>query len=141
TPPVITGEKMDPEWNGAVLDLEQKIIPATTVITPAFGVTDASIKPIDGVNSLQETWKVHGAPAVFPTIVLRSFNTDLMVQQTSELSIVPEGQAYTFGTLDLDLQDRKIDSEHVLRQVDKVAALPGSFNTYTTQMFTFPGIL
>jgi hypothetical protein len=141
SPPVLTGEKIDAEWNGAVLDLEQKIVPKATVIAPVFGVTDASIKPIDGVNSLQETWKVHAAPAAFPTITLRAYNTDLLIQQYSELSIVPMGQAYAFDTLDLDLQDRKIDSQHVLRQVDKVTQLPNSFSSYTTQMFTFPGIL
>ena len=29
SPPVITGQKVDPQWNGAVLNLEQKIVPAS----------------------------------------------------------------------------------------------------------------
>ena len=62
---MITGQKVDPQWNGAVLSLEQKIVPASTVITQPFGTTDANLKPIDGTNALQETWKVPGA--TFPT--------------------------------------------------------------------------
>ena len=77
----------------------------------------------------------------FPVVTLWSYNTDLLTQQRSEFSIIPEGQTYTFGTLDLDRQDRKIDAVHSLRQVDKIDALPTSYNTYTTQMITFPGIL
>ena len=141
TPPVITGQKIDPEWNGAVLDLEQKIVPADTVITPVFGVTDAQIKPIDGVNALQETWKVHATPAAFPTIATNRYDADLNWGITTTQSILPVGAGLSLGTWDIDYEDKPIDSKHILRRVENVTSNPSSFNTYTTSMFTFPGIL
>jgi hypothetical protein len=141
SPPTITGEKIDPQWNGAVLDLEQKIVPASTVITPVYGTTDASIKPIDGTNSLQEKWKTHASPAAFPIILTRSFDVDLQVEVQTTREIVQQGSSYTPAALDLDYKSSPIDSAHSLRQVDKVAALPGSYNTYTTQSFEFPALL
>jgi len=138
SPPVITGEKIDPQWNGAVLDLEQKIVPANTVITPVFGTTDASIKPIDGVNSLQETWKVHGT---FPSLVLRKWDSNLRSEITTQLAIVAEGTAYVADATDLDYEDRQIDSVHSLRRTDRCAVVPSVATEFSTQMFTFPAIL
>jgi hypothetical protein len=139
SPPVLVGEKVDPQWNGAVLDLEQKIVPANTVITQPFGTTDASLKPIDGTNALQETWKVAGA--TFPTILVRKFDAELQMEVQSYQSIVAQGSAYTPATYDLDYEERYIDSKHSLRRVDNTGSLPASFNTWTTTMFTYPGIL
>jgi hypothetical protein len=142
TPPVITGEKIDPQWNGALLDLEQKIVPANTVISQPFGTTDASKKPIDGTNALQETWKTHAqGPAVFPTITLRKWDPEVAMEVYTQQSIIPMGTSYTPGSWDLDYEDRVIDSTHVLRRIDFTGNQPPQFSTYTTSMFTFPGIL
>jgi hypothetical protein len=119
--------------------LEQKVVPASTVITQPFGTTDASLKPIDGTNALQETWKIGGS--TFPTITLRKFDSELQAQVYTEQTIVTEGAGYSPGSLDLDYEDRYIDDAHMLRRVDKVTGLPASFSTWTTSMFTFPGIL
>ena len=139
TPPVITGHKVDPQWNGAVLDLEQKIVPASATITQPFGTTDASIKPIDGTNSLQETWK--DPDATFPTITVRKFDSELQAPVITTQTIVAQGNVYTPVTYDLDWEERVIDAVHTLRRVDNTGGVPASFNTYTTSMFTFPGIL
>jgi hypothetical protein len=88
--PVLVGEKVDPQWNGAVLDLEQKIVPASTVVTQTFGTTDASIKPIDGTNALQETWKTHTADV--PTLMLRKWDADLQQEVQEYLEVVGQGR-------------------------------------------------
>jgi hypothetical protein len=138
SPPVITGSKIDPQWNGATLNLEQKIVPAATVITQPFGTTDATIKPIDGTNALQETWKVPGA--VFPAIMLRKYDADLGGEIQEYLQIVPQGAAYVADPSDIDHEDRQIDAVHSLRRTERLPALT-SYQTRTTQMITFPGIL
>jgi len=140
SPPVITGQKIDPQWNGAVLDLEQKIVPASTTITSVFGTTDASIKPIDGTNALQETWKVHGTPAAFPQIVLKKFDANLQQEVWTYLNVVAQGAAFTDTGTIVDYEDRQIDAVHSLRRVDRAAALV-TYGTYTTRQFTFPAIL
>jgi hypothetical protein len=139
TPPVITGQKVDPQWNGAVLSLEQKIVPATTVITQPFGTTDASLKPIDGTNALQETWKVPGA--VFPTITLRKWDPELQNETYTTQTVVAQGSTYSPIVWDIDYEERQIDAVHSLRKVENSNGLPAAFDTYTTSMFTFPGIL
>jgi hypothetical protein len=139
SPPVITGQKIDPQWNGTTLNLEQKIVSAATVISQPFGTTDASIKPIDGVNALQETWK--DVDGVFPTIRLRKFDVELQNETVTVQTIVPQGTAYVPGGSDLDYQDKAIDAVHSLRQVETPVGTPASFTTYTTSMFTFPGVL
>jgi hypothetical protein len=142
TPAVLVGQKIDPQWNGAVLDLEQKIVPANTVITPVFGTTDASIKPIDGTNALQETWKTHASPAAFPNITFRRFDADLQSAVVTAQQIVPAGSVYTPpSTGVVDWEEKYIDAMHVLRRVEYVEATPATFQTYTTQSITFPGIL
>jgi hypothetical protein len=139
TPPVITGQKVDPQWNGALLDLEQKIVPAGTVISQPFGTTDASKKPIDGTVSLQETWKLH--TGAFPSICTRSYDSELQWEVQTYQTIVQQGSNYTPTTYDLDYEERPIDSVHSLRRVTNTFSLPAQFNTYATSMFTFPGLL
>ena len=138
TPPVITGQKIDPQWNGAIVNLEQKIVPANTTITQAFGTTDASIKPIDGTNALQETWKAVGA--TFPAIVLRKFDAELQQQVQEYLQIVPQGSAYVADPDDIDYEDKQIDAVHSMRRTERAPVL-ATYTTYTTQMITFPAIL
>jgi hypothetical protein len=138
TPPVITGQKVDPQWNGAVLNLEQKIVPASTVITQPFGTTDASIKPIDGTNALQETWKIGGAS--FPTIILRKFDENLAQTVDSYMQIVAQGAPYVADATDIDYEDKPIDAVHSLRRTTRAPAL-ATYTTYTTQMISFPAIL
>jgi hypothetical protein len=139
TPPVITGQKVDPQWNGAVLSLEQKIVPASTVITQPFGTTDANLKPIDGTNALQETWKVPGA--TFPTIVTRNFDADLQQRVDTYQTIVPAQDLFTPVDGNIDYEEKVIDAVHTLRRVNSCGAAIPSFNTTTTQAYTFPGIL
>jgi hypothetical protein len=142
SPPVITGQKIDPQWNGATLNLEQKIVPAATDIVQPFGMTDASIKPVDGTNALQETWKVDATPADFPLITLHNFDPELSTNVKTEVQIVSQGSAYTpASNLVLDWEDRKIDAKHTQRAVNFVSALPASYTTMTTQQITFPSIL
>src|SRR5580765_975719 len=135
TPAVLVGQKVDPQWNGAVLDLEQKIVPANTVITQVFGTTDASIKPIDGTNSLQEVWKTHAqSPAAFPSILTKSFDADLQRDVFRYQSIVAVGDTYVpTATGVVDWEEKPIDAVHKLRITDLLDASPVTFNTYTTQ--------
>jgi hypothetical protein len=140
TPPILIGQKIDPQWNGAVLDLEQKIVPASTIITPIFGTTDASIKPIDGTNALQETWKVHGT---FPTLYHRAFDPDLGVQTITIQTIVAAGSSIDgeLTTQTVDFEDKPIDAVHTLRKRIEPTTGIATYNEYTTSVFTFPGIL
>jgi hypothetical protein len=139
TPPIITGSKVDPQFNGTVVNLEQKIVPANTVLTQAFGTTDASIKPLDGTNAIQETWK--DPDATFPSVGLLSWDSQICASVWTYQTIVPQGSGYAVGPYDLEYEDRYIDAKHSLRRVITPTVLPGAFNTYTTSMFTFPGVL
>jgi hypothetical protein len=139
SPPVITGSKVDPQWNGATLNLEQKIVPATTVISQPFGTTYATIKPFDGRNALQETW--NDAVGVFPTIPTYSWDSELQNRVYTVQTIEPVGDVYTPITYDVDFDEKPIDAVHKLRRVVRVSGVPGGFSTWTTSMFTFPGIL
>ena len=76
------------EWGD--LNLEQKIVPANTVITQPFGTTDVNLKPIDGANALQEKWK--DADGVFPVIMLRKYDTELAEEIQEYLQIVAQGR-------------------------------------------------
>jgi hypothetical protein len=140
SPPVLTARRIDPQWNGAELLQEQKIVPASTAdITQVFGMTDASIKPIDGVNAIQETWnKVETA---FPKVKYQRFDADLQTIVTTEQSVEPVGSNYTAVDLDVDFDEKYIDALHKLRRVDRVDATPAVFSTWTTQSITFPGLL
>ena len=139
TTPVIKGQKIDPQWNGAVLDLHQTIVPANTTVMQVFGLTDASIKPIDGVNAVQETWSTSAAG--FPAVSYRRFDADLQAIVRTDQTIVPQGSVYSPIDLDVDFDEKYIDALHVLRRVDRVAATPPAFSTNSTINFTFPGIL
>jgi hypothetical protein len=139
TPPVLSGQKIDPEWNGAVLSLEQKIVPASTTLTAAFGTTDASVKPVDGINALQETWKQ--ATATFPKITLRAYDTEMQSEVLTDITIVGQGGPYSPTNLTLDYDERKIDAVHSTRIVNRTANIPPGYSTYETQMITYPAIL
>ena len=139
TPAVLVGKRIDPEWNGAVLEQEQRIVPATTGIAQTFGMTDVNVKPIDGTNSLRETWLVSAAG--IPAISFKRFDTDLQSIVTTEQTIVPHGSVYTPVDLDVDFEEKYVDALHTLRRVDRVANTPATFNSYTTQTITFPGLL
>jgi len=142
TPAVLLGQKIDPQWNGAFLDLEQKIVPANTNISQVFGTTDVNLKPIDGTNALQEKWKLHAGLTVFPgASPLFEFNTDLQTPIYTTQTIVPLGDIYTVGTYDLEFEERYIDAVHKLRRVSTLNAFPASFDVYVTREFTFPGLL
>ena len=140
SPPVLTARRIDPQWNGAELLQEQRIVPASTAdITQVFGMTDASIKPIDGVSAIQETWnKVETA---FPSVKYQRFDADLQSIVTTEQSVVQVGSNYTPVDLDVDFDEKYIDALHKLRRVDRVDATPVTFTTATTQSVTYPGLL
>ena len=138
TPPVITGEKIDPQWNGATLNVEQRIVPVATNISQGFGTTDINSKPIDGTSELQTK---EYCPGGFPTIIVRKFDAEVQTEVYTTQSVVQQGSPYTATSLDLDYEERVIDAVHSLRRTDRVSSMPGAFNTYTTSMFTFPGIL
>jgi hypothetical protein len=142
TPAVLVGQKVDPQWNGATLDLEQKIVPANTNISQPFGTTDVSLKPIDGTNALQEKWKLHAGAAAFPVAALIiDYNTDLQTTVATTQSVVAIGDIYTPGTYDLEFEERYIDAVHKLRRVSALQNYPASFDAYVTREFTFPGLL
>jgi hypothetical protein len=139
SPPVLTARRIDPQWNGAELLQEQKIVPASADITQVFGMTDASIKPIDGVKAVQETWnKVDPA---FPKVKYHRFDADLQTVVTTEQSVEAVGSVYTPVVNDVDFDEKYIDALHLLRRVDRVDATPATFTTYTTQSITYPGLL
>ena len=140
SPPVLTARRIDPQWNGAELLQEQRIVPASTAdITQVFGMTDASIKPIDGVNAIQETW--NKVEAAFPKVKYQRFDADLQAIVTTEQSVEAAGSNYTAVDLDVDFDEKYIDALHKLRRVDRVDVTPVQFDTYTTQSITFPGLL
>jgi hypothetical protein len=143
TPPVITGMKYDPQWNGSRVIQTQRVVAAGTKVTQVFGMTDAVVRPIDANNALQETWSVDATPAAFPTVSYREFNPDLQANVTTDQSIVAVSDQYTYVNYDLEMEEHYIDALHKLRRVSKLStgAVPATYNVYTTQQFTFPGIL
>src|SRR4029077_7958137 len=142
TPAVLVGQKVDPQWNGATLDLEQKVVPAGTNISQPFGTTDVSIKPIDGTNALQEKWKLHAGQSTFPGAApFIEFNSDLQSTTYTYRSIVPISDVYAIGTYDLEFDEQYIDSVHKLRRVSSIYTYPTTFDVFVTREFTFPGLL
>ena len=140
SPPVLAARRIDPQWNGAELLQEQRIVAASTAdITQVFGMTDASIKPIDGVSAIQETW--NKVEAAFPKVKYQRFDADLQSVVTTEQSVEAVGSNYTAVDLDVDFDEKYVDALHKLRRVDRVDATPATFNTVTTQSITFPGLL
>ena len=115
SPPVLTARRIDPQWNGAELLQEQRIVAASTAdITQVFGMTDANIKPIDGVSAIQETWnKVETA---FPKVKYQRFDADLQSIVTTEQSVEPVGSNYTAVDLDVDFDEKYIDALHKLEK-------------------------
>jgi hypothetical protein len=137
--PVLAGMKVEPQWNGARLLQTQKIVPKDTVVTQVFGMTGATVKAIDGFNSLQETWQVDGTfPSVGP---IQRYNPDIRVKEYVTQSIVPIEGVYTLGVNDLELDEGYIDARHKVRRVTTLHSFPETFDSYATQRITFPGIL
>jgi hypothetical protein len=56
-------------------------------------------------------------------------------------NIVPQASPYYPVDGDVDFDQKPIDAVHALQRVVHVSGAPGSFSTWTTSMFTFPGIL
>jgi hypothetical protein len=140
SPPVLGGMRIDPRWNGAKLTQEQKIVPVGTVVSQVFGVAEGVVKTIDKFNSLQETWKVDASG--FGTVTpIERWNPDLRVKEFVTQSIVPVAAAHTFGANDLELEEGYIDAVHKIRRVTTMSTFPVSFESYSTQRITFPGIL
>ena len=99
-----------------------------------------SIKPIDGTNALQETWKLYGS--AFPTIAVQRFDAELQHAVFTIQTVEPIAASYipaATGVVDWD--EKAIDAVHKLRRVDVVQTTPEAFNTHTTQSITFPGLL
>ena len=140
SPPVLTARRIDPQWNGAELLQEQRIVAASTAdIMQVFGMTDASIKPIDGVSAIQETW--NKVETTFPKVKYQRFDADLQTVVTTEQTVEEVGSNYTAVDLDVDFDEKYIDALHKLRRVDRVDATPAVFSTWTTQSITYPGLL
>jgi hypothetical protein len=138
--PVLGGMKVDPQWNGARMLQTQKIVAKGTLVTQTFGMTNVAIKAIDGSNSLQEVWEVDsgGFPSVAP---IERYNPDIRVKEFVTQSIVPLEGTYTLGSTDLELDEGYIDSKHKVRRVTTLSSFPPTFESYTTERITFPGIL
>jgi hypothetical protein len=138
SPPVLGGMRIDPRWNGARLDQEQKVVPVGTAVTQTFGMAEGAVRTIDKFNSLQETWKTSNFADVKP---IERFNPDLQVKEFVTQSIVPVSSTYTLGTSDLELDEGYIDAVHKVRRITTMSSFPTSFESYSTERITFPGIL
>ena len=137
---MLTARRIDPQWNGAELLQEQRIVAASTAdITQVFGMTDANIKPIDGVSAIQETW--NKVEVAFPKVKYQRFDADLQTIVTTEQSVEQVGSNYTAADLDVDFDEKYTDALHKLRRVDRVDATPATFTTYTTQTITYSGVV
>jgi hypothetical protein len=137
--PVLGGMKIDPQWNGATLLQTQQIVPKDTLVNQVFGMTNATVKAIDGFTSLQETWSVGSA---FPIVYYHEeFNPDIQVKEYTVQTIEPVANAYTMAANDMSLQEGYIDALHKVRRVSTLSSFPTMFSGYTTQRITFPGIL
>jgi hypothetical protein len=140
TPPVLGGMRIDPRWNGAKLTQEQRIVPVGTAVQQEFGTAEGAVKSIDKFNSLQETWKADASGFGVVTPIQR-WNPDIRVREFVTQSIVPVGALHTFDQYDLEMEEGYIDAVHKIRRVTTIAGVPPSFDSYSTQRITFPGIL
>lgn len=137
--PTLIGQRLDPDFNGATLNLSKDVVPDTTTISQTFGDTDIKVLPYDDKNAIREKWRVDAAN--FPVLTQYSYEPEVDAQVITEVSVVGHGTALIPPALTLDYQERKIDARHKLRVINRVAALPPAETTWTTQPFTFPAIL
>jgi len=137
TKPTLIGQRIDNNFNGAIVQLFKDVVPDTTAIAPVYGMTEAAVTPYDDKNAIKEVW----IASAFPLVQLRNYDSELNAQVISNVQIVGQGSAYTPASGVLDYEERKIDSKHTLRVENFVATVPAPEITYSTQMITFPAIL
>lgn len=138
--PTLNGQRIDPEFNGATLDLSKSVVPDTTTISQVYGNTDVKITPYDDKNAVRESWSVNAAG--FPVLHQHNYDPEINAQVTSDVSVVPQEWDLTPDFFILDYQERKIDAKHKLRISNRLAdGLPDTETIYTTQMFTYPAVL
>lgn len=137
--PTLIGQRLDPDFNGATLNLAKDVVPDTTTISQTFGDTDIKVLPYDDKNAVREKWRVDAA--AFPVLTQLNYDPEINTQIITQLSVVSHGQAYAPDFVVLDYQERKIDAKHKLRVTNQVSAVPATETTYTTQPFTYPAIL
>jgi hypothetical protein len=140
--PVLIGQRIDPEFNGATLNLEKSIVSNNATIDQTFGMVQAAIVPYDKDRSVKETWTTDAAG--FPTIVNYSVDPEINAVVKTTVRIVPIDDVTDPGatqTSILDWQERKIDAVHKMRIVHTVPEKPAAETSYESKQFTFPGLL
>jgi hypothetical protein len=137
--PTLIGQRVEPEYNGATLNLTKDIVADTATITQPFGKVESKIIAYNDDKAVREEWTVDANG--FPALVQLNYDPEINAQVTSTVSILAHGTAYTPPDLVLDYQERKIDSKHKMRVINSIAALPPNETNYVSQMFTYPGLL
>src|SRR6267142_1309151 len=122
TKPTLIGQRIDNNFNGAIVQLFKDVVPDTTAIAPVYGMTEAAVTPYDDKNAIKEVW----IASAFPLVQLRNYDSELNAQVISNVQIVGQGSAYTPASGVLDYEERKIDSKHSLRVENFVEAVPAS---------------
>lgn len=135
--PALIGQKIDNDFNGAVVNTVEEIVPNGTAITPGFGSTQLAVTPYDDKNSVSE----RSQAVAFPTIQISTYDPEVNTEVVSIIDVVAMGNQYTPTVGVLDYQERKIDSKHTLRIRNSLRGVPPVITTYGTQMITFPAIL
>src|SRR6267142_1009928 len=101
--PTLIGQRIDNNFNGAVVQLFKDVVPDTTAIAPVYGMTEAAVTPYDDKNAIKEVW----IASAFPLVQLRNYDSELNAQVISNVQIVGQGSAYTPASGVLDYEERK----------------------------------
>jgi hypothetical protein len=137
--PTLLGQRVEPEYNGAILKLSKDIVADDTNITQGFGKVESKITAYDDEKAVREEWEVDAAG--FPVLTQYNYDEELNKQVTTTVSIIAHGTAYTPVDGVLEYQERKIDAKHKMRVVNSVALPVANQTEYASQLFTYPGLL
>lgn len=137
TPAVLVGQRIDPEFNGAKLNLDKRIVADSTQISQGFGVTGVKILPYDDKNAVRETWTAVGG---FPHLQQHNYDSEINAMVTTVVQIVPHADVFVPDIFTLDYNERKIDAVHKMRVFNTPVSLPTEV-TFETRPFNFPALL
>jgi hypothetical protein len=138
TPPILVGQRLDPEFNGVRLNLDKRIVADTAQIAQDFGVTDVKILPYNDKNAVKETWTA--VTGGFPTLVQHNYDSEMNTAVWTYVEIVPHDDVFVPGVHTLDYSERKIDQVHKMRVSNQPTTLPTEI-TFETRPFNFPALL
>jgi hypothetical protein len=116
---------------------------AGTASMPTLGVNDVE-KSMEQITAFvrRVTTRTRTLPGSFPTLTLRSWDSDLQTEIRTVLNIVSMGGSYTPGSDVIDYDEKELDDTRVLRVEYKLpAGLPAAYDTYEPAVRRFPALL